>query len=108
MGSPVLKEQVLRYLASKPGETIWRGDIAKDLGFTDQQVSTVIATVLREGREMSTHLVIIDKGRAWRWVDKPSAPLDSTKRLFEEVATIPDGRILVKDTESKVYWLTEV
>lgn len=114
MGAPRIKDEVLRYIARHPGVSVWRKDIANDLNLTESQVTQAVGSALRSTvGEASTHVVVIEQGRAWRWSETPVKDVDSQPkpgmpRLFEEITTLPDGRILVKGDDSNVYWLTAI
>ena len=111
MGSPRVKDRVLEYLTRHPGTVVWRGDVAKDLGLQQEQVSNAISSVFRSTTDARNHIVVVESGRAWRWSDSPLVPdvgPDQGKRLFEELAALADGRILAKGDDGKVYWVSQV
>jgi len=111
MGAPRIKDEVLRYLSKQPGSVVWRKDIAIALGFTDEQVTSAIGSVMRSATEAKEHVIVVEQGRAWRWSEIPSKSVVTpigTKRLFEEIANLPDGRILAKGDDDGIYWVEKV
>ena len=111
MGAPRIKDEVLRYLSKQPGSVVWRKDIAIALGFTDDQVTSAIGSVMRSATEAKDHVIVVEQGRAWRWSETLSKPVETpigVKRLFEEIATLPDGRIIAKGDDNEIYWVEKL
>lgn len=111
MGAPRVKDKVLEYLAKRPNVNIWRGDIAKDLGLTEAQVTACIGSAFRASGEAKEHIIVVESGRGWRWTDglvpKVETPIKS-KRVFVELADMPDGRLLIQEAEGTVWFATAV
>lgn len=104
VGRVVYKDKVLKYLATHPGQTVWRDDIGISLGLNPHQISNVLSQAVRDN---NAHVLVVETGKAWRWVENPSVT-QTTKKIFEELATLEDGRILAVDESGTVYWVTKV
>lgn len=108
MGAARIKDHVMKYLADRPGLVLWRHDIATDLKFTDEQVTSAVRSIQRSDGAGKDHIVVVESGRAWRWSPTPSRPATPAATVFELLTTVQDGRSLVKGDDGRVYWLTEV
>lgn len=118
---PSIRANILHFLAQNSGVTVWRKDVADGLGISEDQVTSSIGGILKIGSPASRHIIVIDRGRAWRWTETPVAPYvgpvpttevtpadPPTRRVFEELAEVPDGRILIQDESRVVYWASKV
>lgn len=74
MGAVWIKDKVLKYLADHPGLVVWRDDMARDMNMLPSSISAAIGNMIRDGKEASTHIVVVQQGRAWRWAEKPVTP----------------------------------
>lgn len=122
MGAVWIKDKVLKYLADHPGLVVWRDDMAKDLNLLPSSIAAAIGNMIREGKEASTHIVVVQSGRAWRWSEKPTTPpvpprgggngVASTgapaRKLYEELAVTKGGTILVQSEDGQVYRLADL
>ena len=142
-----IRGSVLRYFAQHPGETLFRDDIAEDLGFTVKQVQGAMWHLLNENDTTKNDFVIVQSSYAWQYVPNRQAKAESnghvttmpasvpaaeytpsvatttlpaaskvsntpkaeptsaavataTSRLFEEIGTLSNGGVLVKESES--------
>lgn len=108
MGATSYREHVSRYLSTKPDQIVWCQDMARDLGLSEEQVKNAVKGALDSPeQELSKHITIVSAGKAWRW-DSGGKTVrgESDKRLFEELVSLDDGRVLVQGSDGKVYWLT--
>jgi hypothetical protein len=119
MGAPRVKSKVLEYLAKHPNANVWRGDIARDLGLTDAQVTASIGSTFRSESEAKAHIVVVEQGSCWRWSDTPLVQVMPTTevelpakpksaRIFVELVGLPDGRLLIQESEGGVWFATAV
>lgn len=110
MGATSYREHVSRYLSTKPDQIVWCQDMARDLGLTEEQVKNAVKGALDSPeQELSKHITIVAAGKAWRWDSRGKASPNGgepDKRLFEELVSLDDGRVLVQGSDGKVYWLT--
>lgn len=71
--SAPIRGSVLRYFAQHPGETLFRDDIAADLGFTVKQVQSAMWHLLNENNGTKSDFVIIQSSYAWQYVPNRAA-----------------------------------
>lgn len=67
----VIRHEIIQYVTDRPGQVVYRKDVAEATGFTEGQVTAVMLNVQREtplGPEIQT----IVTGNAWRYV--PNRP----------------------------------
>jgi hypothetical protein len=71
--STPIRGSVLRYFAQRPGETLFRDDIASDLGFTVKQVQSAVWGLLNDNQQTKDDFVVIQSSYAWQYVPNRKA-----------------------------------
>ncbi len=98
--STPIRGSVLRYFAQHPGETLFRDDIAADLGFTVKQVQSAVWHLLNENEGVKNDFEVVQSSYAWRY--KPNRPVDvkvnpeSNGHVTPELTTVPAQEHAVK------------
>lgn len=66
--SAPIRGSVLRYFAKQPGVTLFRDDIAQDLGFSVKQVQSAMWHLLNENETTKHDFTVMQSGYAWQYV----------------------------------------
>lgn len=93
-------DKILKYIESRPGQNSYIDDIVAEVDGVRGSVQGTIARLMKVNPEIQE----ITHGRVWRWQPnhKAQAPANSAK-MYEELVTTPDGMILIRDEDGKVY-----
>jgi hypothetical protein len=86
--SAPIRGSVLRYFAQRPGVTLFRDDIAQDLGFTVKQVQSAIWGLLNENPSTKDDFVVIQSSYAWQYV--PNRKAKAQQQPAPEVTPAPE------------------
>lgn len=108
MGHATNKDTVLRELTRKTGEVVYRADIAKDTGLTENQVSSAVWALLNQSGDISQQIETVVRGRSWRYWPNGQPNQRNTpkgRRVFEEVGPAKIGVIL--ECEDGTLWKAE-
>lgn len=95
---------VLQYMEQRRGINIFIDDMARDLNLDRKKVISAVNALRRNAG------VVIEsptKG-CYRYVGDAPAAIPDGKRLFEELATTKDGRLLIQDEDGNVFMATAV
>lgn len=102
---------IMEYLHDKQNLVVTVGEIAKAIGRTESAVQGAMWAI-RNRTTNQVQIDVIESGRAWvfRGAYVPEQPVASkpTRDLYEYVATLKSGRVLVQDEQGTVYTLTEL
>lgn len=95
----VIENDVLRYLQQHLGEMVNAADIAADVGGAKSSVQRIMNSLVQKG-----HAEVIARGNMYifRGITEKSCG------LYEYLATLKSGAILVQDEDGHVYKLTEM
>lgn len=101
---------LLEYLDKHIGNTLYRADIAKETGLSEDQVKQGMYGLYYKdtaGARTQERLQIVVAGRSWIWkgstapVQKKSEP----QAIYEEVFTTEKGTIIVQGEDKSLYAL---
>lgn len=124
------RTEVIRYLTDRPGQVVYRQDVATDVGVTADQVQSCVYNVIRNS-PIGANIEVVIGGNAWRYVpsspnatappingapqptppsvtvpvnvgSRRSAPpvTPATSRVFEEIGESQDGTIIIQESET--------
>lgn len=108
MGAPTFADKVLEIFIANPNLEITLTSIQKQLDnlYTEHQIQTAILNLRRRG---NVPIEIPVAGKVYRYVPgKTVQPEGPQNRLFEYVATLKTGALLLQDEEGKVYRAVEM
>ena len=105
MGAPSTSPKVLEYLHRNANVQVHALDIARDTGLTLEQVQGAIGN-LRRAKGMDIATVI--RGQVFVLRTKNEAPKANGKRVFEELGTAKDGRLIIQDAEGNLFEAKEL
>lgn len=91
-----IKSDLVQYLAERPGEIVFRKNIAGDLGLTDQQITQTMYGIVKEQPIL---VEVVTNGTSWRHID-------STKTgnpMFEQIGVTKKGAKILQDEDGSVY-----
>lgn len=94
-------EKVLACLLEYKSQTVTLAQICKATNLTEAQVQHTVSN-LRNGKKDLYTISTVLRGRAWRLVDAPTQETQG-KRVFEEIGTTKDGRIVIQDSEGSLF-----
>jgi hypothetical protein len=98
---------VLEYLHKHPGEEVWLNDLVREYP-TEVEPRIVQSAVARAIRvDPHSGIQIVARGNSWRYNPTNGSPKQGVSDLFQTVAVLKDGRVLVEDEHGTAYWLTE-
>jgi biotin operon repressor len=100
---------VTEYLLAHKNEHVSVGEMARATGLTHKQIlDTMSYLKIRNGLPIE----VIASGSVYVYRESsqqpPTAPNGHGKRIFEEVGTTRDGRVIVQDEEGALYAATEL
>lgn len=87
--SAPIRGSVLRYFHQHPGETLFRDDIAEDLGFTVKQIQSAIWSLLNENPATKDDIVVVQPSYAWRYVPNRKTTIESNGHVTPAPETVP-------------------
>ena len=99
--SAPIRGSVLRRFAQQPGETLFRNDVASDLGLTIKQVQNAMWHLLNENDATKADFVVVQPGYAWQY--RPNRPVKT-----EMNGHTPDARVVATSAGPQVTSVTPV
>ena len=115
MGSPTFADKIFEVFKANPNVEVTVNQIRREAGtrqsdgeqYTEQQVQTAISNLRNRGR---IPIDVVVAGKVYRYEPGKVLPQVSEKgaKLFEQVATLKNGALLLQDESGRVYRATEL
>lgn len=104
-----IKGNVCEYIMKRPGEVLWKSDIAHELEITGDQVLSGIQNSKQTNEDFRIGLSNVEHGQAWKYMpNSHNAPKKQRGSLFEEIGRSKDGDIILEDENNKLYRAKEL
>lgn len=90
------RTDVIRYLTDRPGQVVYRSDIAADVGIDVNQVQQCIYNLIKN-RPIGNEIEVVVAGNAWRYVPRAvttspettDQPVNGATRSVPATTTVP-------------------
>lgn len=108
MGAPTFADKIFTVFEANPSVEISIGTIRKNVDgdFTDQQIQTAISNLRNRGK---IPIEVVVAGRVYRYT--PGLKMEKgaeQKQLFESVAKLKNGDLLLQDENGVIYRAVEL
>lgn len=87
--SAPIRGSVLRYFVQRPGETLFRDDIANELGFTVKQVQSAMYSLLNENEATKKNFTVMQTSYAWMYTPSPEVKAESNGHVTPALESVP-------------------
>lgn len=85
-----------------PGVVLYLPDLAEEFGVEPRIVQQAVSNLIRETGNPTVHM------RAAAWIWKPQGRAQRARRVFEEIGTTKEGKLIVQADDLTLYLATEM
>lgn len=85
-----------------PGLVLYVRDLADEFGVDPRVIQQSVANMIRETGQPTVHI------RAAAWIWSPQGRAQRARRVFEEIGTTKDGKLIVQADDLTLYLATEM
>lgn len=103
---PATSYKVLNYLNANPNLNLTVEDVSKNTGLDKSQVQSAMSRLKQRG----LNIEVVLAGNCYRYIPTSvtSNGHKNNRKLFEEIGTAKDGRIVIQDTDGNLYVATQL